>query len=149
MWSHYSNSHKGYCIGLDTTNPFFKDYRDQLIGEIMFLSVQYKDERIKIPMGKNERIDPFVMLRKSTDWKYEEEERLLVALKKADKVIQKNPFSIYLYKVPHSLIKEIIAGANISESDLTEIKEFCIEKNITLYQSKISEYKFDMTRIRL
>ena len=149
MWSHYANSHKGFCIGLNIDDAFFKEYRDKLTGEIMFMAVQYADERIKVPMGKDERIDPFVMLRKSPDWKYEEEERLLVGLKKASKRIQKKPFDIYLYKVPHSLIKEIIAGANISDSDLNEIKRFCKEKNIVLYQSKISEFKFDMTRISI
>lgn len=147
MWSHYATSHKGFCIGFNINDDFFNNYKDKLTGDIMFMPVKYADERIKVPMEKGERIDPFVMLTKSKDWQYEEEERLLIMLSKANKQIPKKPFNVYLYKVPHSLIKEIIAGANISDADLEEIKKFCLERKIDLYQSKISEFKFDMTRI--
>lgn len=149
MWSHYSNSHKGFCIGFNAKESFFQDYRAMSNSNKIFLPVIYNNNRVKVPATKGEKIDPNVLLTKSKNWEYEEEERLLVLLNNADKVINSLPYNIYLIKVPHIMIREIIAGANINEENLLILKNFCKLKSIKLYQSKISDQKIDMERIEL
>ena len=149
MWSHYTNSHKGFCVGFNSEDNYFKAYNQLSNLERIFLPVVYSDQRVKIPIVEGEDINPLVMLTKSNDWEYEEEERLLVTLSQSEKTIQNKPFDVHLFKVPHRLITEIIVGANISPENLKTIKEFCIKNSINLYQSKISEHKFDMERFKI
>jgi hypothetical protein len=146
MWAHYTNSHKGICIGFDSSDPFFSSYRQIADVEKIFMPVAYEENRIKIPLEKGIKIDFKVVLSKSKDWEYEQEERLLVMLRNSDKVIPNKPFDIHLYKIPHNLVKEIIIGANFPLEMISTVKDFCTKNNIELYKSKISETKYDMER---
>jgi hypothetical protein len=146
MWAHYTNSHKGLCIGFDSKNPFFSDYRQIADKEKIFMPVTYREERIQVPIEKGVTIDFQVVLSKSKDWEYEEEERLLVMLRQANKVIPAKPFDICLYRIPHNLVKEIIVGVNFPNDKFEMVKEFCTERKIDLFKCKISETKYDMER---
>lgn len=146
MWAHYTNSHKGLCIGFNSQDPYFSQYRKIANVEKIFMPVIYSDARIKVPLEKGVSIDFQVVLSKSKDWEYEEEERLLVMLRQANKVISSKPYDICLYKVPHTLIKEIIVGVNFPNDELEKVKKFCFENDIELYKCKISEEKYDMER---
>lgn len=146
MWAHYTNSHKGLCIGFDSQNPFFSAYRQIADKEKIFMPVAYRDERIQVPIEKGVSIDFQVVLSKSKDWEYEEEERLLVMLRQASKVIPAEPYDICLYKVPHNLVKEIVVGVNFPNDKFEIVKAFCIKNNIDLFRCKISETKYDMER---
>lgn len=148
MWSHYSNSHTGFCVGFDSENPFFKDYRKIADIQKIFWSVIYSNQRIKVPTEKGEKIDMKVLLTKSKEWEYEEEERLIVFLRLAKKIIKSEPYDIYLYKIPHTLIKEIIVGVNCPKNEQKIIENFCKKNNIELYKCKISDEHFNMERIR-
>jgi hypothetical protein len=88
--------------------------------------------------------EPYIT--KSLDWKYEEEVRLIRSLKPFDDFENNIPFDIYLFKVPHSAIKEIILGANINIENELKIKEFATKRNIKLWKSKLSESTFNMER---
>ncbi len=150
MWSHYTNSHKGFCVGFDTSTDYFKLYEKFSNDDKIYLPVIYSNNRIKIPINKQgDEIDVNVVLTKSTDWEYEQEKRLIIPLKQAHAKIKKSPFDIYLYKMPHHLIKEIIVGANIENENLSIIQKFCVLKDIELYHSKLSETKFDMIRAKI
>ncbi|AOW18416.1 hypothetical protein LPB03_13550 [Polaribacter vadi] len=146
MWSHYTNSHKGFCVGFDRTADFFMRDSKSIDPNYIFQPVIYDENRIKIPIERGVKINPNVLLTKSLDWKYEEEERVLASLDKSDKRIKNEPFDIFLFRVPHKIIKEIVTGANISKNDYEKINQFCIENNIELYESKISDTKFNMNR---
>lgn len=146
MWAHYASSHKGYCIGIDIDNSFFADYRANFKSDIVFQEVTYSNERLKIPYKSGETLDYNLMFTKSNEWEYEKEERLLLFLNRAKKIIKKEPYDICLFEVPHYLIKEIIVGANCCGSDFEIIKSFCTDNGITLFKSYISDTKFDMTR---
>lgn len=146
MWAHYTNSHKGFCIGFNAKAPFFSNYNKVSDIEKIFMPVKYSDNRISIPMEKGVAIDFQVVFSKSKDWEYEAEERLLVTLNHANKRISNNPYDIYLYKVPHTLIKEIILGMNFPDKSIDKIKEFCKLNEIELFRAKISETKYNMER---
>lgn len=71
MWSHYANSHKGFCVGFDT-----RKLVESIAGH--FQKVQYSDE---IPMISLEEdftndIFPKLLYTKSAIWQYEDEYRL-------------------------------------------------------------------------
>lgn len=148
MWSHYTNSHKGFCIGFDKNHNFFEDYLSEDKCTSKFIKeVKYSDTRVKIPMilGQEKLIfEPYIT--KSLDWKYEEEIRIISSLNSSAEIKPKEPYNAYLFKVPHSCITEIILGANIELKNETEIRKFALEKCIKLYKAKISDTKYDMER---
>lgn len=148
MWSHYTNSHKGFCVGFDPKDEYFQNFlsSDRKKSK-MLMEVVYSDKRVEIPMefGKKKlEFEPFIT--KSTDWKYEEEVRVISTLNMSDKKIKSNPVEIHLFKVPHKSIKEIVAGANMDKENEDLIKDFCTKNKIEFYKSKISDEQFNMER---
>ena len=148
MWAHYTESHKGYCVGFDSDHIFFSDYLSE--NKENFKSIKeviYSEKRVEIPMilGQvQDYYEPYIT--KSVDWIYEEEIRLLTNLKSRDKFEKKKPFDLYLFKVPHSAINEIILGANIESDNEKVIRKFALENNIQIFKSKVSKTTFDMER---
>ncbi len=151
MWSHYTNSHKGFCIGFNKDLDYFlKEDPNSSEPKYIFNPVNYDNNRIKVPLLKGKRIDFNLLFTKSEDWIYENEERLLSKLVNHKIVKDKDvKIPIYLFKVPHSLIKEIIIGAEMEQNNINIIRKFCIEKNIHLYESKMNELEFNMKRNRI
>ncbi|MFV0163091.1 DUF2971 domain-containing protein [Empedobacter falsenii] len=148
MWSHYTNSHKGYCVGFNPNHPFFNDFLSQDKKSSRYTKeVVYSDKRVKIPTTFTEptlAFEPF--LTKSTDWKYEEEVRVISTFNLSEKVLKKEPYDIFLFKVPYDLISEIILGANIDNEAEIKIRAFASKMNIDIYKAKISNTEFDMER---
>ncbi|MDR6966925.1 hypothetical protein J2X31_000925 [Flavobacterium arsenatis] len=148
MWSHYTNSHKGFCIGFDPKDEYFQNFlSSDLKKSKLIMEVVYSDKRVEIPLefGKKKlEFEPFIT--KSTDWKYEEEVRVISTLNMSDKKINSNPVDIHLFKVPHKSIKEIVAGANMDKENEDLIKDFCTKNKIEFYKSKISDEQFNMER---
>ncbi|MGR3792027.1 DUF2971 domain-containing protein [Flavobacterium sp. TN-1] len=148
MWSHYTNSHKGFCVGFDPKDEYFQNFlsNDGKKSKII-MEVVYSNKRVEMPMelGKKKlAFEPFIT--KSTDWKYEEEVRIISTLNMSDKKINSNPVDIHLFKVPHRSIKEIVVGANMDKEKEDLIKDFCTENKIEFYKSKISNEQFNMER---
>lgn len=148
MWSHYTNSHKGFCVGFDPKDEYFQNFlsNDEKKSKII-MEVVYSNKRVEIPMelGKKKlAFEPFIT--KSTDWKYEEEVRIISTLNISDKKINSNPVDIHLFKVPHRSIKEIVVGANMDKEKEDLIKDFCTKNKIEFYKSKISNEQFNMER---
>lgn len=151
MWAHYTMSHRGFCVGFNSEHSFFKDFLSEDRKKSFIISdVNYSTDRVKIPMEfgmPKTGIAPYIT--KSIDWEYEQEVRIIGTLNLAEKVLTNNLFPINLFRVPHSAIGEIILGANISQELKKTIFNFCKEKQIPCYQSKISNEKYDMERILL
>ncbi len=148
MWAHYTNSHKGFCVGFDPKDEYFQNFLSSHQKKSKtIMEVVYSDKRVEIPMELSEKklkFEPFIT--KSTDWKYEEEVRVISTLNMSDKKIDCNPVNIHLFKVPHKSIKEIVAGANMDEKNEELIKDFCTKNKIEFYKSKISDEQFNMQR---
>jgi hypothetical protein len=145
MWSHYTISHNGFCIGFDPTHPFFNIQKND--ENFLIRDVRYSTDRAKYRMDINQLkngVESFFT--KSIDWQYEEEIRVVAMLNRAFKIILGNKFPINLFRVPHNSISEIILGANISTELKLIIIEFCSERNIPCYQSQISSIKYDMEK---
>ena len=148
MWAHYTNSHKGFCVGFDPKGKYFENYLSTNLEESKTVKeVVYSDKRVEIPMDfEKEKLgfEPFIT--KSTDWKYKEVTRVMSTLNLSDKKKCGNPVDIHLFKVPHKLIKEIVAGANMEKNNEDLVKDFCSKNGIQFYKSKISNEQFHMER---
>lgn len=148
MWSHYTNSHKGFCIGFDEKHDFFKNYlsEDKKTSKYT-LDVVYSETRVKIPTQLSQpRLLFEPQTTKSVDWRYENEVRVIATLNTALKSIKVEPFEIFLFSVPHDAISEIVMGVNISQEHEQLIRSFCEENNFSVFKTKISDIEFDMIR---
>lgn len=139
LWSHYSDSNKGICIEYG-----FYDYN--FINKIKFChktkyldknDYRYHTKDLKnIPEtdSYNFFVEPF--LRKTFDWKYEKEWRIILPtfsyLINLSKKIGEKQF----LKLPKP--KAIYLGIFTEEKDKEIIKDICKKRKIELYQMKKS-----------
>jgi hypothetical protein len=65
MWAHYADSHKGFALEFDPTDSFFSPQE--------FGQVKYEKSRPDV----DDKDYTKILLRKSEDWKYEDEWRLI------------------------------------------------------------------------
>jgi len=146
MWSHYTKTYRGFCVGFDRKHKYFEGKKTSKGHMHKLTAVNYSETRIIMPEKKNE-LDGFdVFLTKSPDWSYEEEERLLSTFSLSDKKIHKEPYPIHLFKIPFEAIKEIIVG-HLAD-DLTKRKAIEAGKRLDVpcYVTKISRTTFDVER---
>lgn len=131
MWSHYADQHKGFCIGYN-----FKEIDDD-IRQLM-LPIIYGDKILDItnflfPITNNSLIMN-AMSRKSMDWSYEREWRILIS---ANNKQQCQP-----QKVP--VAKAVYLGCRISQEDKIKIVDICKSKSIDVYQMKMRTDEFKL-----
>src|SRR5690606_28042600 len=88
MWSHYSKAHKGFCIGFNKNDEFFNKRGKTNVLDQGYQPVEYSKNRIRVPTEKGKVVSLKVLLTKSIDWKYEEEERLIAFLVNSDQKIK-------------------------------------------------------------
>ena len=116
MWAHYTNSHKGFCIGYNRNSNFFKTKGNPNDPEFSLEIVNYSQNRVKVPVERGEKINDEVLLTKSLDWEYEKEERIITFLKLADKKIVNNPYFKFLCE--HKNISDYIKKRKINNWNL-------------------------------
>ena len=131
MWSHYANSHSGFCVGFDSKVLY--DTIDCLIGP-----VTYSDFIPKFRIF--ESINDFVVKllgTKGTVWEYENEYRI-VKSKSANKS----------FKIPKECIVEIILGCKMDFDSKMKIIEYAKKENpdCSIFEIKQSEQKFELIK---
>ena len=128
MWSHYSDSHRGFCIEYDFKNSSLK-YKD------LIRPVVYDDKIVTFDKSK----EPFyflgVLTKKSKCWEYENEWRLAI-----DYDIVKDNRN---FKVPNP--KAIYLGCKISNNDKEQLLSIAESKKIKVYQMEMSTTEFKLT----
>lgn len=139
MWSHYSNGHKGFCVGFDITilTEKIEEYTlNQRIG-LAHLPVQYRRD---LPP-----IDPMIILKqkrptdmfayKDIHWSYEEEFRYVISRRAS-----------YPMVLGSSIINEIILGVSMNAKDKNEILEIVKNKShkIDVYEARTTLENFDL-----
>ena len=134
MWSHYANSHKGFCIGFN---------KDELYSSVngMLAKVNYSENMPRIPMFSvgNETL-PILLSTKSSHWEYEEEYRIV-------KVFAANK----VFKLNDAAFKEIIFGCRMNPESKQEIIKIAKSKSskIRLYDSVIDDQKFKLNIVEI
>lgn len=149
MWSHYTDSHQGLCIGFSSKHSFFAVNK---IGEtkqgMIALPVKYSDRRFVLTAKKMNMKDVHdVLYVKSIDWKYEKEVRVIATLDKAVKIVEATPFNISLFNVPHDAICEIVIGLRATQEIKESAMRLANELSISLYKTVISRQTFNLERI--
>lgn len=134
MWSHYSSSHKGFCIGFNTER-LIKNL-DELImkGIVVFIDkVNYVPEIKGINPYKE--LDDYSIFHKKVftkllQWKYESEYRLL-----SYQFVNKS------VRLKDNVIDSIIMGLNIEEKNEKRIKELLRSRSnpIKLLKANLSQ----------
>lgn len=134
MWSHYSNSHQGFCVGFDKFKLW--DLIKGTMGPVM-----YQTEFPAVGLfDDNPAALITLLMTKSEDWRYEDEYRI-IKIYGARKT----------YNFPNDAILEIVLGYRMPEPVKDEIVKLAKEKypNAKLFESKMSleNFKLDMIPI--
>jgi hypothetical protein len=149
MWSHYTDSHQGLCIGFDSRHSFFDvDNNGETKQGMIALPVKYSDKRFVLTAKKMDKQDihDFLYI-KSMDWKYEKEVRVVSTLDKATKTVEVTPFTLSLFNVPHDAICEIVIGLRATQEIEEKAMFLAREITISLYKTVISRQTFNLERI--
>lgn len=131
MWSHYSESHKGFVVGLDTT-IFFHTAKGQ-IGKVIY-DVQFP----KVGLFDSGITDIIRLLyTKSPLWEYEDEYRISIDRPKTVVIL------------PDTAFKEIVIGCQMPEREKNEITKLVKSKfrEAKLYEAMINLYEFKLDLI--
>ena len=147
MWSHYSDNHKGFCIGYDQDKLFsYRQYLFNINTTIDQVKIEYKIERPQMNFFSsflsNTLVDHTInaLVTKSKDWEYESEYRLIWR-QNANKSLE----------IPRDIVSEIILGCNIEPLNREKIIELVkkLYNDVVIYQAKKSpnEYKLDFEEI--
>lgn len=143
MWSHYGNSHKGFCIGFDRDKLFnflYNKYRS-----VGIIKVQYTNNYpiIKPSPDKNiilKNIFEIQLGTKSKKWSYENEYRIIIT-RKADKIVDlsknKDVYKniILGYSIVPQIEDEIIKRVR---HDLPHVEIYKAEKSKDQFKLKIN-----------
>ncbi|HXA01899.1 MAG TPA: DUF2971 domain-containing protein [Cytophagaceae bacterium] len=136
MWSHYADSHKGFCVGFKTK---------ELVGsgELGYGHVEYLNDFPQInPLESSATNTANIQIySKSKEWEYEKEFRILKI--KIDGFKNKAN-RIHAFK--DQAIAEIILGMEIIEDDKKTIIEMAKSKNIKVYQIHQIPFTFEIEK---
>lgn len=138
MWSHYSDNHKGYCIGFKE-NLLINSGKFGRGGDV-FYSNSFPTIN-PLDFEGNTSDDSFIQMHtKAKDWKYEEEYRLSIldpeGLTDSERLI----------KLDNQYISEVILGLAIESEAKNEIISICKDKGIKIYQAFKIPFRFEIKR---
>lgn len=140
MWSHYADSHKGFCVGFDTKALLAFFALEILMDEkhvVLAKKVDYLQSHPQFQFFPKDRDEFYVkpLIVKSSDWKYEQEIRF-IRTHKAD----------VEYTLPDGIIVELIFGCEMPEGHRDEIMEMLREKGsqIELFEARKKDKSFGL-----
>ena len=142
MWAHYGSSHKGLVLEFDQTDPVF--------NHASFLKVDYNAARAEYDPGSEPNRDVVELLarRKSLDWSYEQEYRLILELKNARR--QKNNDQVmYLFQIEPHLLKSVTIGLRAKNSVRDEVLALASKpplKHLKVFQVDVDKNEFKLNR---
>ena len=140
MWSHYCNKHQGYVLGFDEEHDFFKGYGERPHHPIKLNRVIYSKMRVKLgsKIGQEEFFE--YRHRKSLDWAYEEEVRMIRPLS----CCQKKSESLHVVEYPNEALKQVIFGFCCDRQIVDEIQDCLKESQVEYLRAVPSSVSFDM-----
>jgi hypothetical protein len=138
MWAHYAGNHRGFVVQFDEKHPFFapSEFDGQSLGLTM---VEYSPER---PVVSYSTLNsPHLYYRKSCEWSYEREWRLIKPLPSSSTVIAREEFPVHLYEVPHEAVKGVILGHAMPHETRVKLFEVLASNfaHATIFQTVLSK----------
>ncbi len=146
MWAHYADYHKGVTLGFDEQHPFFSG--PEIAPNTPRLNrVEYNSKRPVISLATKNT--PQVFLRKSPEWSYEREWRVVRPLSEASEVVPREGLApIYIFDVPVAAIKIVITGAMMAADEYQNICSYCASseatKHISLHHMQLSKEEYTL-----
>ncbi len=137
MWSHYAESHKGFCIGIDSPELENSDLLSYVNYSEDFLEVDHKAFLYSNKKGKINKEWERILTQKYIDWKYEEEVRLILHF---DNPQAKGK----CFSLPEGSIKEIYFGCKMNDKNKSNIRKIMADRNVTFYDMKQSLNNFKL-----
>ncbi len=136
MWSHYADSHKGFCIEYDFSEP-----EDEILSKLP-LPVVYSEKRPSVPWkaaieNSEENMEEAYaeimmgLLTKDNEWEYENEWRILIGATEDSELVMPKVSCIYL-------------GASIEKENRDKVIAIAKERNIPVKQMKVDRGAYDL-----
>lgn len=157
LWAHYADNNKGVCIEYDlsSSQDFFLE---EPCHPICY--VEHADYTEEINQLQNENRNKLKLLeepflKKSIDWSYEKEWRVLINktqlkatidLLKKPNIIQKTDEMCFI-KFPKPT--SVFLGLKISDEEELKIKEICHKRNINVYKMIKDESGYNLNYIKI
>lgn len=156
MWAHYADNHTGVCIEYnlldfelgfeETCHPILYVNHADFTEEINYLN---DDNRNKLKILQ----EPF--LKKSRDWSYEDEWRILInvdRIRMASKIIDYSKFfdkrkDLCFIRFPKPT--SVFLGLKISEKDEKEIINICQKREIKVYKMVKDESRYNLSYVEI
>jgi hypothetical protein len=157
MWAHYASNHTGFVIALNEKHSFFD--RGSEIGHLK--KVRYSITRPEVTLldptlSDMEHIYQWIndiFCIKSEHWDYEQEWRMIVALRNCQNVIASQQDDICLFELPKSCITGIILGCRMStehkEAILNVLRNDDEYRHVSIRQAEMDEKEFRLRFIEL
>lgn len=153
MWAHYSESHTGFLVEFDTSDPFFTSTTPpahvnadaaetaQFAAEYGHLrQVIYADQRPAIVLTA---MSFDVFLTKGTCWSYEQEWRMFMPLSYSPAAHHGPlviPHPVWLWPLPKSAVRRVVAGARASPAVISALRGLKVDpttEHIVLEQAQV------------
>jgi len=138
MWSHYSDSQSGFCVGFDTQKML--QFIDKVAFQgifILFDNVVYYNELPQINPYKmsDEEVFRAMVFSKSIHWAYEEEYRLMCA--------DRPDFAL---AIDSNIISRVLLGPNCSQDNEQKMIEILKTSgdNVLLFQAVYKDIEYEI-----
>lgn len=154
MWAHYADNHKGVCIEYD-----FKNISELIFKHLCFPIeyVEKADNSLELSSLFDDNIKTNsnwilrLALKKSYDWKYEKEWRIIVSQFIADYFNDNNHKSLYFdeYYSDKNYIKfikpkSLYLGLDIDLKDEKKLIDMCKFRKISIYKMKKNKSGYNL-----
>jgi hypothetical protein len=117
MWSHYADYHRGFVLEFRIPVKGTKGDLELSTDRLLPFRVTYQANRPRIDVGNHmkESLLEMILLTKSLNWQYEEEER----------VLDKNrPPGIFRYR-RDDILCSVIAGVKMNKDNIQRLRDIC------------------------
>ena len=143
LWAHYADNHRGICIEYDMNDCGDKKFLKDSCFKIEYVKKSDYTRDIKIHIkydtySRNWMLKPF--LRKSEEWNYEKEWRIILTEDDIQKNSRFHPYKPYIEFFKPSAV---YMGLNINDKNEDLLKEICEIKRVPLYRAKKNNRSFD------
>lgn len=133
MWSHYANSHKGFCIAYDIS----KLDKNNIMRKNLY-PVIYKKEKFDVSYYLDSAICPKYpaiagLCWKSREWSYEDEYRIILPCK--DNIKEPKLFNVLKPSA-------IFLGSKIDQKSEEKIENIALDRKIEVYKAECDSKSF-------
>lgn len=138
MWAHYADRHRGFIVGFNEPLLLSAMPLDTQVG-----AVQYTENRPVLSYSTLHSTS--VLFRKSPEWTYEQEWRIVRPLKQSRHRIDHPDYPIHLFELPLASISMIILGACMTEENQAAIREVCSRpplQHLTIHNAVLNRIHF-------